>query len=157
MLCAASVPISAELLEAKAAAMAVSAEDHAMEHAEICRHYYCSSVERVAAVATETYPLGMKSVDFTSDIAESNALIHVTKEALFTREEMNEVIETAEREGVSHLSDPTQQARSEYKYGQQVAIGKSIKSMPGVLRWFNEACRLKLFPQMAALFPQVRA
>ena len=48
---------------------------------------------------------------------------------------------------------PQQEARAEMKYGEQVAIGKSIKSMPGVLRWFNEACRTKLFPQMAALFP----
>ena len=138
---------------AAARELQLNVEEHERDGAEICRNYYCGPVETQQPVATDTYPLGIKSVDYAEEIETSNALIHVTREPLFGAAEMDEVIATAEREGVGYLYDQTQRDRADYKYGEQVAIGKAIKTMPGVLEWFNKACETRLFPQMAALFP----
>lgn len=129
--------------------------EHERDSEEICSNYFCGPVKTATPVETDVYELGMKSVDCAKDIESSNALIHVTKKPLFTAAEMDEVIAMAEREGVSHLHDPAQKERADLKYGEQVAIGKSVKSLPGVLRWFNKACEEVLWPQMAALFPSL--
>jgi hypothetical protein len=103
--CLAERGINRKLDAATEAILQTNVEEHQREHAALCRHYHCGQVERAAAVATETYPLGMKSVDFAHDIAASDALIHVTKQPLFTEQEMNNVIATAEEEGVGLLSE----------------------------------------------------
>ena len=129
--------------------------DHQSWLADLCQRFYCGPTKRVAAVPTHTYPCGMPSVDFASEFQATNARVHVTKKALFTAKEMEEVIALAEKEGVATGGDPLQYERSSLKWGKQVAIGTKIWKLPSVLKWFNEACKTTLWPQMAALFPDL--
>lgn len=77
---------------------------------------------------------------------ESDEQIFVTREPIFSMEECDWVIRTAESEGEGLPSSKSGKYR----------IGKAwIKDMPSVLSWFNRALEAKLFPILAALFPQV--
>jgi hypothetical protein len=101
--------------------------EHDEQHAQVCRRFYCGAVVKAEhAVPTRTIAtsklgqagrcnqamLGAPSTDFCDEMEASKAQIHVSREPLFSAEEMDRVIADAEREGLTN-NDAEQKRRSE--------------------------------------------
>ena len=130
-----------------AAALRRNEEEHAAESALACEHFWCGEAAAAEPDGGFTsYPMGpVPSLDYPSAFEKGNQ-IFVSNEPLFASEECERVIALAESEGLGLPSSKS----GKYKLGKAW-----IKDMPSVRDWFNTALRTKLFPALAALFPEL--
>jgi hypothetical protein len=143
----ASLPQDEQLLQT----LAKNVQEHQKESASSCEVFYCASGAGGDAAARayvpppmDKYTMGpVPSNDYPLAFTHSEEQIFVSREPLFDAAECERVIALAEAEG-SGLPPATS---GKYEIGRAW-----VKEMPGVLGWFNDALRDKLFPTLHALF-----
>lgn len=147
-------------------------DDHDVESASSCLRFFCGPARPFEPPPLASYSMGPVRTPRTSrtrrgpsawqpslrlappqvpsnDLPaafEGERQIHVTQAPIFSAEECDWVIATAEEEGEGLPSSKS----GKYQ------IGKAwIQDMPSVLAWFNSALEAKLFPMLDRLFPKV--
>ena len=138
-----------ELGDEFAAALAVNEAEHKRDCEASCADFYCGP----GASTVELKPLreiSMGSVppeDFASEFRHPLDLIKVTKEPFFDEAEARAVLKKArELDGVD---------QNEYTSGKYKLGGNWIQKLPETKIWFNNFLEQKLFPNMAASFPEI--
>ena len=149
--------LRAELGPDFAAALDRNVADHEEDVAASCENFYCGDASRAAggaAARPSTYEGGFAShamgsvppEDFAHAFKFPLDLIKVTSAPLIPPEEAEEVVATANAEGV---------AGNEYASGKYKLGGDWVKKMPRTLAWFNRRLETTIFPTAAELFPEV--
>ncbi|KAL1510698.1 hypothetical protein AB1Y20_006993 [Prymnesium parvum] len=121
-------------------------DDHDVESASSCLRFFCGPARPFEPPPLASYSMGPVPSNDLPAAFEGERQIHVTQAPIFSAEECDWVIATAEEEGEGLPSSKS----GKYQ------IGKAwIQDMPSVLAWFNRALEAKLFPMLARLFPKV--
>lgn len=137
-----------------AAAIKKNEEEHITDCKKSCESFYCGGVDEVSSkqdsfdnITFVSYSMGpVPPEDFASDFKFPLDIIKVSKGPYFTPEEAQEVITTAESEGLSN---------NEYQSGKYKLGGDWLLNLPKTREWFNEKLKTVWFPTLANLFPQV--
>ncbi|KAL1504396.1 hypothetical protein AB1Y20_010802 [Prymnesium parvum] len=141
--------LRAELGEEFSAALDKNEADHVAECAQSCESFYCGEGAALTAEAVSTRSYSMGSVppeDFADAFKFPLDLIRVTANRLIEPHEAEEVVALAVSEGMNS---------NEYKSGKYKLGGDWVKKMPRTLQWFNARLQSKIFPTIAALFPEI--
>ena len=145
--------LRAELGPDFAAALEKNVADHEEDIAASCEAFYCGDASKAAARpstyegAFASHAMGsVPPEDFAHAFQFPLDLIKVTTAPLIPPEEAEEVVATANAEGM---------ASNEYASGKYKLGGDWVKKMPRTLAWFNRRLESTIFPTAAKLFPEV--
>ena len=137
------------------AAIDANVAAHEEDCAKSCEVFYCGDAADAStqtsvpdlASSIESYPMGsVPPEDFAAAFNFPLDLIKVTGAPMIPPEEAEEVVATANEEGLR---------LNEYNSGKYKLGGDWVKKMPKTLAWFNRRLESTIFPTIAALFPEV--
>ena len=141
--------LRAELGSEFSAALDQNEADHQADCEESCRHFYCGEGGTLPAEALAMRSYSMGSVppeDFAEDFKFPLDLIQVTANRLIEPAEAEEAVALAVSEGLHS---------NEYTSGKYKLGGDWVKKLPKTLAWFNRQLERKVFPLLAATFPEI--
>lgn len=140
-------------------AIELNEKEHLEDCESSCQSFYCASSlsnndtetsSTIASLASSftSYNFGATPPeDFAGEFGFPLDLIKVSHgEPLFTPQEANEVVQTAEEEGVD---------KNEYKSGKYKLGGDWLVNLPKTRLWFNQKLQSTFFPLLRALFPEI--
>jgi len=129
-----------------AAALAENAKEHKEDCRKSCEKFYCGAA---ASKPWKTRSISMGSVppeDFANEFEFPLDLIKVTEEPVVSAAEAAKAIEIARSENVDI---------NEYTSGKYRLGGDWLAKMDKTRAWFNDALEARIFPAIAASFPEV--